>query len=519
MLDAFVHLLTTTSFLVMVVGVLLGIAVGILPGITAGMLMALVLPFTYSMSSLDAVTFLVAIYVGGVSGGLVTATLMRMPGEPNAVMTCLDGYPLAKAGQPGRALGLGNAASIVGGVASWIALALLAEPLSRVGILFGPWEQFALVCMALVLIVSLSGKSLLKGLMAALLGMLLASPGIDPSSGIQRLTFGADWLVAGLDVLPVMIGMFALSQIIADTLHIDANHGEAIRSSMRGILISTRDYIRHGRNMLRSSLIGLAIGILPGVGASISSIVAYSAAKKISKEPEMFGKGSEEAIVAAESANNATTGGTLIPVLTLGIPGGLTDAILLSALILHNLQPGPMLYVRNPEIVNAILATHLTAHVVMFILMTGCVFLFARLMTLSKAWIFPAVLVTCVLSTYALNNRPSDIWVMLAFGAIGYALEYVKAPLAPLLIGFLLAPLAERELRTGLMASAGDFSAIFDRPIAISFLAVAVLMLGWPVLSSAFRRASSTVAGLRPTPGPSQQGDAGSPRKLKDPAA
>jgi putative tricarboxylic transport membrane protein len=488
MLDAFATLLTTPAVWTMLVGVLLGIAVGILPGITAGMLMALVLPFTYAMESLEAITFLISIYVGGVSGGLVTATLMRMPGEPNAVMTCLDGYPMAKAGQPGRALGLGNAASIVGGLVSWVALALLAQPLSRVGILFGPWEQFALVCMALVLIVSLSGKSLLKGLMAALLGMLLAMPGIDPSSGLQRLTFGAVWLVAGLDVLPVMIGMFALSQIIADTINLDETNGGAVQSSMNGIFISLRDYVRHGVNMMRSSVIGLGIGILPGVGASVSSIVAYTAARRVSKEPEKFGTGSEEAIVAAESANNATTGGTLIPVLTLGIPGGLTDAILLSALIMHNLQPGPMLYVRNPEVINTILATHLTAHFVMFALMSVGVILFAKLMTLSRAWIFPVVLVTCVLSAYALNNRPPDIWIMLVFGIVGFGLEWVKAPLAPLLIGFLLAPMAERELRTGLMASGGDFSAIFERPIALGFLAIGLAMLVWPLVAGLLGR-------------------------------
>ncbi|MET3794740.1 tripartite tricarboxylate transporter permease [Aquamicrobium terrae] len=487
MLEAFAHLLTSSAFFVMAAGVLVGIAVGILPGITTGMMMALVLPFTYGMSSTDAVVLLIGIYVGGVSGGLVTATLMRMPGEPNAIMTCLDGYPLAKAGHPGRALGLGNAGSIVGGAISWVALVLIAQPLSRVAIVFGPWEQFALVCAALVMIVSLSGKSLLKGLIAAMLGMLLAMPGIDPSSGLQRLTFGAGWLTAGLDILPVMIGMFALSQIIADTLHLETNQA-VIRSSMRGILISLHDYVRHGRNMLRSSLIGIGIGILPGVGASVSSIVAYTTAKKVSKEPEKFGKGSEEAIVAAESANNATTGGTLIPVLTLGIPGGLADAVLLSALILHNLQPGPMLYVRSPEIVNTILATHLVAHVMMFSLMTVGVLLFARLMTISRAWIFPAVLVICVVSTFALNNRPADIWVMLAFGVVGYALEYVKAPLAPLLIGFLLAPLAEAQLRTGLMASGGDFLAIFDRPIAVAFLLVGIAMLAWPPVAAAIRR-------------------------------
>ncbi|MBM3599879.1 MAG: hypothetical protein FJX35_16840 [Alphaproteobacteria bacterium] len=479
--DAFLYLAAPSHFLIVVGGVLLGIGVGVMPGITAGMLLALVLPFTYYMTGTNAVVLLISLFVGGVSGGLVTATLMRIPGEPNAVMTCLDGYPLAKSGQPGRALGLGNAASIVGGALSWLALVLLAPPLAKIAVVLGPWEYFSLVVMALVLISSLSGGSFIKGMIAGLFGMLVAMPGVDESSGMLRLNFGFHAMDGGLDALPVIIGVFALSQLIADTMHIGQQDVEHVRANMRGILISVRDYLVHGWNMLRSSVIGIWIGILPGVGSTIASIVAYTTAKNLSETPERFGKGSEEAIVAAESANNATTGGTLIPLLTLGIPGGLADSILLGALIIHNLQPGPLLYINNPGVVNAIMATHLIAHLVMFLLMTVGVLLFARLALLHRAWIFPTVLVFCVIGAFALNNRTFDIWVMLVFGAIGFGLEYVKAPLAPFVIGLVLAPVAEKELRSGLMSSAGSYAPLIERPISAAFLVVAVLMFVWPL--------------------------------------
>jgi putative tricarboxylic transport membrane protein len=481
LLDAFLHLLTPMPLLVMLGGVLLGIAVGVLPGITAGMLLALALPFTFTMSSINAVILMIAMFVGGVSGGLVTATLMRIPGEPNAVMTTLDGYPMARAGKAGRALGLGNGASIVGGALSWLALVLLTPPLARVGVAFGPWETFALTLMALVLIASLSRGSFLKGLIAGFLGMLVATPGLDESSGIFRLNFGMPAFNAGFADLAVIIGMFALSQIFADALHVEQKT-ESVTTSMRGVLLNLRDYIVHGWNMLRSSLIGIAIGILPGVGATVASIVAYTTAKNVSRTPEQFGKGSEEGVVAAESANNATTGGTLIPLLGLGIPGGLTDSLLLSALIIHNLQPGPLLYRSNPEIVNAIMATHLLAHVAMFAMMTlGCV-LFARLMLLHRAYIYPLVLVFCVVGAFSLNNQDYDVWVMIAFGVVGFAMEYAKVPLAPFVVGLVLAGPSERELRAGLMASDGSLFPLIQRPIAATLMAVTVVMLFWPIL-------------------------------------
>jgi putative tricarboxylic transport membrane protein len=481
LIDAFVHLFTMKALLVMVSGVGLGVLVGVLPGITAGMLMALTLPFTYHMSSVDAITLLISMFVGGVSGGLITATLMRIPGEPNSVMTCLDGYQLAKKGYPGRALGLGNASSVVGGALSWLALVLLAPPIAKAAVALGPFENFALIMMALILISSLSEGSFLKGLSAGLLGMLVSFPGIDESSGIMRLTFGSAELEGGFNSLPVILGMFAVSQVVADALNIDEKT-DAIEASMNGMFVTLRDYALHGWNMLRSSLIGIWIGILPGVGATIASIVAYTTARNLSKTPEAFGRGSEEAIVASESANNATTGGTLIPLLTLGISGGLTDSILLGALVIHNLQPGPLLFKNNPEIVNTIFATHLVAHLVMFAMMTFGISIFARLMKLPKAFILPMVIVFSVLGAFALNSRSFDIWVMLGFGVLGILLEAAKVPLAPFVVGLVLAPVAESELRAGLMASAGSFSPLVERPIALTILIISTGLFIWPFI-------------------------------------
>jgi putative tricarboxylic transport membrane protein len=485
--DAFLHLFSLKSFLIILGGVGLGVSVGVLPGITAGMLMALTLPFTYYMNSLDAISLLIAMFIGGVSGGLITATLMRIPGEPNSIMTCLDGYQLAKRGYPGRALGLGNASSLIGGILSWLALVLVSPPIASVVVALGPFENFAIILMALILISSLSEGSFLKGLSAGLLGMLISFPGIDESSGIMRLTFGITEIEGGFNSLPVILGMFAVSQVVADALNIEEK-SEAIEASMRGMFVSLRDYGVHGWNMLRSSLLGVWIGILPGVGSTIASIVAYTTAKNLSRTPEAFGKGSEEAIVASESANNATTGGTLIPLMTLGISGGLTDSILLGALIIHNFQPGPLLFRNHPEIVNTIFASHLVAHLVMFGMMTFGIAFFAKLMRLPRAFVLPMVVVFSVLGAFALNNRAFDIGVMLLFGLVGILLEFAKVPLAPFVVGLVLAPVAESELRSGLMASGGSFMPLVERPVALTVLLIAAALFVWPFVRETRKR-------------------------------
>jgi len=495
--DAFIHLFTPQGFMIVAAGVALGVSVGVLPGITAGMLMALTLPFTYHMPSIDAVSLLIAMFVGGVSGGLITATLMRIPGEPNAIMTCLDGYQLARRGQPGRALGLGNSASLVGGALSWGALVLLAPALAGIAVAFGPFENFAVIMLALILISSLSEGSFLKGLSAGLLGMLVSYPGIDESSGMMRLTFGLGELEGGFNNLPVILGMFAVSQVVADALNIETSENP-IQATLRGVFISVNDYVKHGWNMLRSSLIGIWIGILPGVGATVASIVAYTTARNFSSSPEAFGSGSEEAIVAAESANNATTGGTLVPILTLGISGGLTDSILLGALVIHNLQPGPLLFRNNPEIVNTIFATHLVAHLVMFALMTLGITFFARLVGVPRAYILPMVIVFSVLGAFGLNNRGFDIWVMLGFGLLGVLLEFARVPLAPFVVGLVLAPVAESELRAGLMASAGSFMPLIERPAAAIMLVLSAGLFVWPFVRVWRNAGNPAVTDLKP---------------------
>jgi putative tricarboxylic transport membrane protein len=476
----FIHSFTPYPFFLICLGTVLGITVGAIPGLTGAMLIALTLPFTFYMAPVDGITLLVAMYVGAISGGLITATLLRMPGTPAAVMTTFDGYPMARAGKPGRALGLGITASFVGGLISWVFLATLSQPLSDFAVRFGPFEYFSLVLMALVLIASVTEGSMIKGLLSGMLGMIVAMPGVDPSAGDLRLTFGFHQMDAGLNLLPVLIGVFAIGQVISDVVKIE-ERVEAVKMDRSGIFLSAADWLRHSVNLVRSSLIGTWIGILPGVGANIGSIVAYTGAKTFSKKPEVFGTGSEEGIIASEAANNATVGGALVPLIAMGIPGSVIDAILLGALLVHSIQPGPLLFINNPDVVYAMIATALVANVVMFAVMLGAVGHLAKLRNVPRAFLMPTIIVFCVVGSYALSNRMFDVWVMLIFGVIGYFLERAKVPLGPFVIGLVLEPIAEESLRSGLMLSNGSYMPLVERPMSAGFMLVAVIMLIWPI--------------------------------------
>jgi putative tricarboxylic transport membrane protein len=477
---SFLDLLSIGPLTLLLVGTFLGIVVGALPGLTGGALLALSLPFTYRMSSVDGVILMTSMYVGGISGGLITATLMRIPGEPSSVVTTLDGFPMARGGRPGRALGLGISASVIGGAISWLALVTIAPATARIALVFGPFENFALVFMALVLIATLSQGSVIKGLLSGLFGMLVSFPGVDETSGQLRLTFGFPEMAGGFSQLATILGAFAVSQALADAMHASQRF-ERLDPSVRGIFLSGRDYVAQSWNLLRSSIIGVWIGILPGVGASISSIVAYSTAKNMSKTPEKFGTGFEDGIVASEAANNANTGGALIPMITLGIPGSPAASILLAALLMHNIQPGPTLFTNSPDVVGALMATHLAAHLVMFAMMVaGCIFV-AKLMYVPRAYVLPIIVVLCAIGALAENGRGFDLWTMLAFGAIGFAFELAAVPLGPFVIGLILAPLAEGQLRAGLMATDGSLWPILDRPIAMTFVVVSLAMFAWPL--------------------------------------
>jgi len=491
-------MLTPSALALMAVGTSLGILVGAIPGLTGAMLIALSLPLTFAMGGDPALVLLISMYVGSVSGGLITATLLRMPGTPASMMTTLDGYPMAKGGQPGRALGLGIGASLCGGLVSWVILVLLSQPMAVWSTKLGAFDFFSLVMMALVLIASVGGKSLSRGLLSGMLGILVAFPGASPATGEIRWTFGLHALDDGFKLLPVLIGLFAVSQIVHEllTLHQPASRVDTAQSSLDW---RWSDWARYKVNLLRSSLLGTFIGILPGIGANIGSVVAYSAAKNSSKTPEEFGNGSEEGIIASEAANNATVGGALIPLIALGIPGSVIDAILLGALVIHGLQPGPFLFENNPQTVGVIMATMLFANVYMF----GFLWLFAKrlagLASLPRFILLPVILTFCVVGSYALANRMFDVWVMLGFGLVGVLMDRWKIPAAPFVIGFVLGPIAEEHLSSGLMESGGSYLPLVTRPISLTFLILAICLLFWSVRGVLRQAVETPAEGLSET--------------------
>jgi len=487
MIDAFVALLTIEPMLYLAFGVALGIVVGAIPGLTATMLIALTLPLTFHMSSVNAVTLLIGEYVGGISGGLIMAILLRMPGTPASIVTTFDGYPMSQNGLTERALALGIMASVAGGIVSWMFLAGLSPSLARFALQFGPWEYFGLVMMALVMLAVLAQGTLLRGLLAAVLGMAFALPGIDTSIGQQRLTFGYTTMLSGFALLPVLIGAFAISQILRDASGGSDRQVRAPRPKRR-LPVYLSDFRRFGLNMLRSGVIGTWIGLLPGIGANIAALVSYSTARQMSDTPEKFGTGHDHGVVAGETANNASIGGALIPMITMGIPGSATEAILIGALIIHNLQPGPLLFQNAPEVAYGIIAAYLVANILMLFMMWGAVRWIARVTEIPRAALFSTILVFCVVGSFAINNSWFDVYVMIAFGVIGLTLEWARIPLAPFVIGFVLSPIAEEQLRAAFMRSDGDVSEILTRPWALVFLVVALATLVAPSLAAAYRR-------------------------------
>ena len=482
--DALLANFEPSLFLTLLIGTVAGVVVGAVPGLNGAMLIALCLPLTYGMESLHAITLLTAMYVGGVSGGLISATLLKIPGAPAAIMTTLDGYPMAKAGQAGRAIGIGIIASFVGGLISWFFLAGFSPPLARLAVIFGPFEYFALVLMALVLISSMGGKSMWRGLLAGFFGMLVATPGADPASGIIRLDGGIPELQAGFGLLPVLLGVFAISQLLSDVERMELIP-EKVSSRFSGMRRAIADVIGQPVNLLRSSLVGTWIGILPGVGAAIGSIVSYTAAKNFSGGRVKFGTGVPEGIVASEAANNANVNGALIPLITLGIPGSNIDAILLGALLLHDLAPGPLLFVNNPEIAYGFISAALVANFVMLFFMIGAVRWMSRLIDAPRALLVPVVAVFCVVGAFSAANSIFDVFVMILFGVVGYAMNKHGLPTGPFVIGYVLAPIAETQLRSGLMISDGSLMPLVSRPISLACLIIALVLLFMPTVRRA----------------------------------
>jgi putative tricarboxylic transport membrane protein len=479
-LQAIGGMFAPVPLLLTVFGAAAGIVVGAIPGLTGAMLIALALPFTFHMSPVGSMILLVSMYTGSITGGLISATLFRIPGTPSNVMTTFDGYPMAANGQAGRALGLGIGASTFGALFAWVALATITRPLSDLAVRFSPWDYFSLTLMALVLISSVTQGSMLKGLLSGAIGMMVSYPGVDLTSGQARLTFGQWQIESGFDVLPVLVGVFAVGTVMADLLKPGAK-GQAVRYTSEGLLMRWRDWKAQAVNLVRSSAIGTWIGILPGIGASIGSVVAYTVAKNTSKHPDEFGRGCPDGIVASEAANNATVGGALIPLIAMGIPGSVIDVFLLGAMLIHGIQPGPLLFTNNRDVVYAIIASCFLSSIAVFLLMTASIPLLRRLLDIPRHYIIPVVLAFCVVGVFASNSRVAEVVFMLAFGGLGFLMERAGMPLGPFVIGFILAPLGEAKLRSGLMMSAGDYSPLVTQPLSASLLAVSLVLLLWPI--------------------------------------
>jgi putative tricarboxylic transport membrane protein len=477
--EAMIQLLTPVGLLTVVVGTALGVFVGAIPGLTGTMLIALTLPLTFGADPLLAMTFLISIYVGAISGGMISATLLRMPGTPASIVTTFDGYPMAQKGQPERALGLGIMSSLIGGLISWIFLFSIAKPIAGIAISFGPFDYFSLVMMAMVLIATIGGRSLSRSLFSGFLGILLSMPGIVQATGETRLTFGIPMLNDGFQLLPVLIGMFAVNQILRDIVNSDQHQASAAIATS-GATIRLVDVKTNWVNLLRSSLVGTWIGLLPGIGANIGSVTAYSIAKSSSKHPDEFGSGCEDGIIAAESANNATIGGALIPLVAVGIPGSVVEAVLLGALVIHGFQPGPRLFDQSPELVYTIIFACLAATLAMALISYFSMRLLASLTRIPLRFLLPIILTFCVVGSFAISSRLFDVWVMIGFGLLAYFLESRRIPLAPLVIGFVLGPIAEENLSAALMSSNGDWSPLLTESKSLFFLLVAVIMLALP---------------------------------------
>lgn len=482
-LNASLSVLSPETLPFLVGGTILGVLLGVIPGVTGAMGIALMLPLTFYMTVNNALTMMVSMYVGGITGGLVTAILLRIPGEPSSIVTTFDGYPMARRGEPGRALGYAVGASIFGGLVSWVALVTLTYPLSEIAVRLRPFDILSLVMMALVLIAALGQGSIIKGLISGLLGILVSMPGTDPSTGAVRLTLGFHDMDAGFSTLAVLIGAYAVAQVLEDLIDVERK-AEAVATSGSGMWISLREWRRQLWNLIRSSLIGVWVGIMPGIGATVGSLLCYTVAKTSSKTPEKFGTGFEDGIVASEAGNNATVGGALVPLIAMGIPGSVTDVFLLAALVIHGLQPGPLLFNDHPEIVYVIFAACLFSHFVLLATMTGVgIRLLIRLMAMPTWYLYPLILLFCMIGAFADNNRVFDVFVMLGFAVAGFAMERSGFSLGAFVIGFVLGPISEKSLRAGLTLSDGSYLDIFMHPVSAICITLSAAMFVWALRS------------------------------------
>lgn len=473
------------------VGVVVGLIFGAIPGLSTTMAIALCLPLTFSMDLFTGVALLIGLYIGGFSGGLVSAILLNVPGTAASIATTFDGCPMARKGQAGKALGLGIVFSFVGGSIGIITLIFMSPLLAQLAIKFGSFEFFSLSLFALTMIVTMSSKNILRGVMSGLLGILLAAIGGAPIDGLPRLTFGMRNLDAGFNLVAVLIGIFAVSELFlfAKEETEDLNLA-ATEPKIKGFGFSMKEFFTETINTIRSSVIGVLIGILPGIGGSLASMMAYDVAKRSSKTPDEFGKGINAGVVASESANNAAIGGALIPLLTLGIPGDTVTALLLGAFTMQGVMPGPLLFQSNPALIYFIFAALIIGN----FFMLGSEFLairfFVKLLKIPKHILLPSISFLCIIGAYGLNYRIFDVFTIFIFGILGFYMKQWGFSIQPFIIGYIIGPMAELNFRRALMFSDNSFIPFFTSPISFTFILASILSVVLTMKRSIKKRTS-----------------------------
>lgn len=459
-------------------GCFLGIVIGVLPGLGPLMGIILMTPLAFHLPPVAGMALLIAIYVGGSCGGAISAILVRIPGTPLAAATLLDGHPMHLRGKSREAVSIAIAASSMGGLIGGLFLVLLAPVLANVALHFGPPEYFALTLLGLLSIAVVSGEETIKGLMTGILGMLAATVGMDPFSSAYRFTFGISGLDGGLNIVSIVVGLFALSEMFLQICAGGLTDKPTV-PWVRASLGSLGAILVRWTNLLRSSLIGTFFGILPGAGGVISAFTSYAVAKSNSSHPELFGTGIEDGVIATESANNACCGGAMIPTFALALPGDASTAVLMGALILLGFFPGPNLFEKHSQIVGGIFLAYIAANVFLFVLGLLLTPLFVSILKVRKSVLVPIVLLLSVVGTYALQSSIFYLWVMLVFGVVGYFLRVYEYPLAPIVIGAVLGPICEKALRRSLIMSGNNFHIFLQRPLSATILAIDLGVIAW----------------------------------------
>ncbi len=473
--------LQPTNLLLCFAGCFLGTIVGIMPGLGPSATIAMLLPVTYSLGPTGGMIMLCGIYYGAKYGGSTTSILLNIPGEASSVVSCIDGYQMARQGRAGAALGIAAIASFVAGTIGVVLLMLVAPPIAAFALSFSSPEYFALMCLGLALVVLLAGASPLKAALAMLVGLWLTSIGTDLFTAQSRFTFGQSAMLNGIDFMVVAIGVFAVGEVLNSIYARDEARILPVPRGLKNLLPSWEDLKACRFAFVNGSIVGFVIGVLPGAGSSIASFISYAIEKAVSKHPEKFGNGAPEGLAAPEGANNADTGGALVPLLTLGIPGGGTTAILLSALVLWGLKPGPLLMTEQPDLFWGLVASMYIGNVMLLLLNLPLVPIFAQVLRIPVHVLFPIILGIAIVGVYSISNTMLHVWLLAGFGLLGFIMSRLGFPSAPLILGFVLGDTMERALRQSLMMSQGDLTILVSRPISAVLLAMAALIVLIPL--------------------------------------